>query len=451
MRALWYMVVLGVAVYVSVWMADHSGSVTLRWQGLRVDTSFAVLLAAVAAIAAAAALLYRMWIYLRRAPARIGRLRTDGRRRRGYLALTRGMVAVAAGDGEEAGQQVKRADVLLDDPPLTMLLAAQSAQLNGDERAAGKFFNAMLERPETEFLGLRGLFAQAIKKDNRSEALKLARRAHDLKPKSEWVATNLFDLQTHAGQWSDAVATLDESVKKRLVRAADGRRRKAVLCYQLSLEAADRGESAESLKRLRKAHGEDPGFVPAASRLARLLAEAGKVRKACGVIEKAWSNQPHPALLEPYWTASRAEDGMGKMVAAQRLEKINPDHVESHLAVAQAAVEAQLWGEARKHLEVAAGDDPTARVCRLMAQLEEAEHGDHEGARQWLLRASLADPDPAWVCGHCGNASAEWSVLCGNCDSFASFSWRTPPHVVSLAGQEAPKALLPAIDEADTG
>ena len=42
-------------------------------------------------------------------------------------------------------------------------LAAQAAQLNGDELAARKYFTAMLDRPETRFLGLRGLLTQALK------------------------------------------------------------------------------------------------------------------------------------------------------------------------------------------------------------------------------------------------------------------------------------------------
>ncbi len=39
----------------------------------------------------------------------------------------------------------------------------------------------MLERPETEFLGLRGLIMQAIKDGDEDEALRLTRRAKELR------------------------------------------------------------------------------------------------------------------------------------------------------------------------------------------------------------------------------------------------------------------------------
>jgi HemY protein len=115
-----------------------------------------------------------------------------------------------------------------------------------------------------------------------------------------------------------------------------------------------------------------------------------------------------------------------------------------------------LWGEARRHLEhalmappppfappptavgVAAGGGPaipddndrlaraTPRLCLLMAQLEEAEHGDLKRTREWLDRAVHALPDPHYVCSACGAESAEWHALCPRCGAFDRLAWRTP-------------------------
>ncbi len=443
-RALRFIVLLGAAAWTAVWLADHPGSATLYWQGYRIDTTFAVVVAVVAAVVVMAALLYRLWLFLRRVPERLGQARREGRRRRGYLALTRGMVAVAAGDGEEAGRQVKRADVLLGDPALTMLLSAQSAQLGGDEKAAEGFFRAMLERPETEFLGVRGLLTQAIKRRDHGEALRLARRAYRLKPKSEWVAGNLFEQQVRRGQWTDAEITLGEAMRNRLVASDRGRRRGAVIGYQRSIEAQRRGQAGDAQRLVRKAHELDAGFIPAAVRLAHFLTASGKPKKAAQVVERTWRREPHPDLLESFRAAHPDEDPLRMVPTVQQLAGLNPDHPESHIAIAEVALEAKLWGEARRHLIVVAGDNPAARVCRLMARLEESEHGDMAAAREWLMRASLAEPDPAWVCDHCGNSVAEWTALCGNCGDFDTFSWRTPPSVVSLPGP-AREAATPAI------
>ena len=441
LRTLWFLVLLGVLTAVAVWLAEHPGSVTLHWQGYRLDTTFAILLSIVAAMVVSAALAYRLWIYFRGVPARVGRARRDGRRRRGYLALTRGMVAVAAGDADEARRQSERADVLLGDPPLTMLLSAQTAQLRGDEKASETFFEAMLDRPETEFLGVRGLLMRAMKQGEWDEALKLARRAYRLKPTSEWVAANLFDLQVRAGQWADAEITLAESVKKKLIGGDRGNRRKAVIGYRQSTEAEAEGRPAEALKLVTKAHSLEPGFIPAVVAMARILTATGKARKAITVIEQAWRRDPHPDLFTAYRAALPAGDALQAMRAVQNLARLNADHPESHIALAEAALAAQLWGEARKHLNSVAGDGASVRVCRLMARLDESQHGDMVRAREWLVRASMADPDPTWVCRDCGNAVADWGVLCGKCGGFDSFDWHTPPRVVNLSGP-APRPVL---------
>ena len=442
-RTILSIAVLAILAGLAVWLADNPGDVTLQWQGWRIDTSFAVLATVIAAIAFLVAVLYRIWLFLRRMPGKVVEGRRGARRRRGYLALTRGMVAVAAGDADEAQKQVRRADGLLEDPPLTLLLSAQAAQLSGDEKAAEKFFKAMMDRPETEFLGIRGLLTQSLKSDDEQGALALAERASRLRPKSEWVARNLFDLQVRNGAWGDARATLERSVKSRLVGDDEAAHRRVVLDYQLSEETRAAGDGSKADKLLRGALEREPGFVPAALRLARSHIEAGRGGKAASVVEAAWAHAPHPDLAQVYFDARGANDGLERVKKAERLARANPDHRESHLTVAEAALEARLWGEARKHLTAAAGDAPTARICRLMAELEESEHGNAAAAREWLVRASLADPDPAWVCGECGNTVPDWAILCGNCEAFASFAWGTPPHVIRLAGRsgEAPKAI----------
>ena len=434
LRTVWFLVILGVLTAVAVWLAEHPGSVTLHWQGYRLDTTFAILLSIVTVIVVSVALAYRLWIYFRGVPARMGRARRDGRRRRGYMALTRGMVAVAAGDADEARRQSERADVLLGDPPLTMLLSAQTAQLRGDEKASEGFFEAMLDRPETEFLGVRGLLMRAMKQGEWDQALKLARRAYRLKPKSEWVAVTLLDLQVRAGQWADAEITLVESAKKKLIGSDTGNRRKAVIGYRRSIEAEAEGRTAEALKLVTKAHSLEPGFIPAVVAMARILTASDKARKATTMIEQAWRRNPHPDLFTAYRAALPDGDALQAMRAVQNLARLNADHPESHIALAEAALTAQLWGEARKHLNSVTGDNASARVCRLMARLDESQHGDMVRAREWLVRASTADPDPTWVCRDCGNAVADWGVLCGKCGGFDSFDWQTPPRVVNLSG-----------------
>ncbi len=433
-RALVFFIVLGFVIWGTLILTDQPGSVSMQWSGYRIDTSVAFLLGAVALISFACALLYRFWLFLRRSPATMMGAWKAKRRQRGYQALTRGMVAVAAGDANEAQRQVKRADVLLEEPPLTMLVSAQAAQMRGDEAAAGKFFAAMTKRPETEFLGLRGLLNQAIKRGDKVEALSLVRRAHRLQPKSTWVGSNMFDLQIRTGQWLDARVTCDDLGRGQLIGNDEAKRRKAVLSYQLSLQARDAGDGDAVLAHLRDANKLAPEFIPAVADLAGRWVDGGKTVKAAKLIEGAWGARPHPALVEPYLKALKALDGLDRVRATEKLVQPNPKHLESLIALAKASLDARLWGEARHFLEkaLAEAQDPPARVCRMMAELEENENADSGLAREWLMRASQAVADPAWVCDHCGNTVGVWSVICGKCEEFDPFDWRPPTSILAL-------------------
>lgn len=446
-RALRYFIVIGLLAAGAAWLADQPGAVSFEWGGYQIDTTFGVLAIAVGAVAVLAALIYRAWLFLRRAPGSVASSWRGHRRGRGYQALTKGMVAVAAGDADEAQRQARKADGLLSEPPLTMLLSAQAAQLSGDERAAERFFRAMTENRETEFLGLRGLLNQAMKRQDTDEAVALARRAHRLKPDSEWVSESLFELQTRSGQWLDASVTVKEANRNRHLSSPDSRHRQAVLACQMSLAATDDGDQAEALKQARAALDLDNIFLPAALMLAEHFVKTGKGRKAGQLIERIWGHEPHSALAALYHEVRDAATALDRVKASERLAGFNPGHIESDLAVARAALEADLWGQARKHLETAGGDEPPARVCRMMADLEEAEHGDTAGARRWLVRASMADPDPAWVCGSCGHTVESWSATCGNCHGFDTLNWRTPPHVMRLEAGEDDTPVADAIDE----
>ena len=95
-----------------------------------------------------------------------------------------------------------------------------------------------------------------------------------------------------------------------------------------------------------------------------------------------------------------------------------------------------MWREAREHLEAASGTNPSARICRYMAELVEAENGDVERSREWLRQASMSEPDRAWVCDDCGNTVGEWKPICGQCEKFDSLLWKAPARVTRIDNNE---------------
>ncbi|BBK45202.1 heme biosynthesis protein HemY [Allostella vacuolata] len=445
-RLLLFVALAALVVAGAVWVADRPGQISIVWQGWRLDTSVAILLILTAALALLFALGLRFLGWLVRIPRRWRRWARERRRRRGYQALTVGMVAVAAGDPEEARRQARRADVLLDEPPLTMLLSAQAAQLNGDEAAARRYFTAMLDRRETEFLGLRGLLMQATRTGDSAAALELARRARRLRPDTPWVLTTLFELEARAGHWREAEATLAEAQRRSILPVAEARHRRAAVLLEQARAAEVDGRSRDASDLAARAHDEDRAFVPATVAYVRLLGAAGRTRKAERVAEKAWSLAPHPDLAAAYAALAPEGDPVG---AAQRMERLAgalPGHIESRMVQATAALRAGLWGEARQKLEAVVAERPTARAYGLLAEVEEGENADPAAAQRWLRLAAEAPASEAWTCTSCGSVAPAWSIVCPACGGVDGLRWQAPARSPLLPRPAEEPAAAPTAD-----
>ena len=129
LRAVWFIILLALVSLGAALIADTPGTVSLRWLGYQIEASIGILFSGAIITSLILATTFSILSFIRRAPKRARNARRDWRRGRGYKALTQGMLAVAAGDAAEAKRLSKKAEILLAEPNLTMLLSAQSAQL----------------------------------------------------------------------------------------------------------------------------------------------------------------------------------------------------------------------------------------------------------------------------------------------------------------------------------
>jgi len=448
-RALVIFALLAGLSALAAWLTDNPGAVSVVWQGYRIDTSVGVILAAVAVLSIVLALLYRLWRGIFSSVGAVRRFRGQRRQREGYLALSRGLAAVAAGDADEARRQARRADNLLKEPALTHLLAAQAAQLDDDDAAARRYYADLIERRETEFLGVRGLLSLAERDGDKSRALELARRAETLRPEIPWTSEKLFTLEIEAGNWAAAERTVKQAVRRKVLDSETGKRRRAAVLLEQSRLTQAEGDDETALLLARKALTDAPEMTAAAIRLTRLLHAGGEDRRARRTIEDAYARAPHPELAALYTQVIPSPDPIKRLKTLEKLERLAPEHATTHLVMAKASLDARLWGEARRHLKAASADGLTAGICRLMAAVEEAEHGATDTARAWYNRVSEAEPDPGWVCANCGAVADEWSATCANCGVFNRIDWRTPPRVSVLPPREAKAIAEKAIAAID--
>lgn len=426
LRILIWFAIAAAAMLGAVWLAERPGTLTAEWQGWRLDTNVGVVLIAIVAlvlVGIAAWLLYR-WIV--GAPGALLEGWGESRRQRGYRELTQGLAAVAAGDGVEAQKHARKAEQLLAEPALTLLLSAQAAQLTGDRDGARRAFDAMLKDNQMAFLGLRGLIGQSLRDGDQTKALGYAERAFALRPQTPWVVHSLFDMQAQTGQWKPAQETLDQGIRRKVVAGDKGRALKALLLVERSREAERDGRESDAQALAREAFALAPERIAVTARLAELQIKAGDAKRAAKTLERGWAVAPHPDLAELYLKASGESEPLKRIGVIRRLVTRNADDIESHLALAKASLDAGLWGEARRQLETAGGTSPPVRVCRLMAEVEERANADQAKVHDWLARAAVAPADRSWSCTACGAHHEAWRSVCESCGAFGTLQWRAP-------------------------
>lgn len=410
-RLLWiFIVVATIATGVS-WLADRPGNLVVRWLGWEVQTSFAIAFVTVLVFIVLTLVVYRLVVGVWAAPGLIARKQSDWRRRQGFKALTKGLIAVASGEVKQARRYSGQAERLLEEKPLTNLLGAQAAQLDGDEDGIKKYFHAMLDSPDTAFLGLRGLTAQAQRGGDRQAALEFAGRAFDLRPKTTWAFEALVELQSQSGDWDGALGTLEKAKKAGSLDSSIVRRWRAGLLTAKAYMADRNGKGDEAENDAVQAHHLMPSLAPAAVLAARKLCAKDNDWKAAGILEEAWREAPHPSLVEAYVSLKPNETAHERAKRLHGLAQMNPKHMESQLLMARQSINTRKWQEAREVLKPLVDATPTARVCALMAEIEQGDNDNVGGAREWLARAVAAPPEPEWVRASFNLSTEEWSNL----------------------------------------
>ncbi len=416
-----FVIAAGLVVAAAWYLSGLPGQVAATIAGVTVETSAPLAVLALVVLVALLHLLLRLITALILLPRTLRRWWRRRWRERGDAAVSRALVALAAGDAADSLHHTQRARRLLGDSPQTLLLAAEARRLAGREDDAALVFRTMAARDDAAFLGLRGLFRQAMAREDWAEAAVLARRAETLHPGASWLREQRTELAVRTGDWRQALAL-----------AGPGAPRTA-----FAVAAADAATDPDAATRLaRQTWKADPGFVPAALAYARRLRQANRDDRAQEVLRTTWKISPHPDLAA--FALDNGAVDMARVKLAASLVQAAPDHAESHLLLARTSLEAGLTGEARRHAEAARrAGMRQKRLFLLLADLEAVEHGDTEAGRvaqhDALRQAASAEPDSAWRCEVCGAAHATWLPACPVCHTPGRIAWRGPARLALAA------------------
>ena len=430
---------LAVFLALALWLADRPGTARIVWHDYVIQCSATFLGLTILAVSIAFYLVYCLVHVLINGPELRRLKRKLKNLEQGHDFLTQGLIAVAGGHAIEAGRLAVNARKKLGATTPTLLLQAQAAQLAHDHRSARALFRTMIEDAESAVLGYRGLITEARRAGDWDEVERLCAELGNLKPDVPWLDLMRFEVATRRQMWEQAGKALTRLASLRLLAPETAQRHRAALLITQSQEEARQGNNRAALESAEQAVKHAPVWLPTLINLAQQQAAGHYMRAVRSTVEKGWALQPHPQLAATLRSSDK--DPLDIYKQTQRLCRDHEDDPISHLVLAEAALAADIWGEARRHLMMlVAHDQATQAAYRLLARLERRESGDERAVSQWLTKAAEATPDPAWLCAACGSAHTDWQATCRSCSAFASLEWRSPG--VGHAGERVLTPLL---------
>lgn len=442
-RLIAYLVLIVAAAAGLSWIADRPGSLTIEWLGYDIRTSVFIATIVLLISFFALALLGWLGILTLTAPKRVSRNMERRRKRAGEEAVRRGIFAAGAGDKLGALKASAIAKKATPEEPLTLLLEAQSAQLNEDPIASRQAFERMLEKPGMAEVGLRGLYIEAKKAGQTEAAKQFAERALTANPALAWSSSALFEMQCRDGDWRSALKTLQIAKQNRHLGKTEADKRRALLLTQLAVELEE-SQQSKALAYATEAFDLAPSLIPAAIVAGRILTAQGQTSKATKILTQAWRNTQHPEIALIFAHARRGDSPRERLNRVKSLVAAGPATLEGAVAIAGAAIEAKDWKTARLALDPYLVTNPPARVCRLMARIEAGQDGDAGRAREWLAKAARGAPDPVWVSPD-GATTTEWQPMSPTTGALGALEWKTPPSAASQGTDD----LIPEISALD--
>lgn len=369
----------------ALWMAHNPGSVTIQWAHWRLDTTASVFTAIVVLSALLGLWLFQLVRGLFSLPTLTKKWMHQRKLKEGFQALGRAYAANLIEDIDTFQKEALRAKKLLQDEPVALLAAAQATLAAGRSTVARPLLSTLSGTTYARSPALKLLADVAEKEGDYVEQKRLAQEAYSLAPRSAWVIPVLMTCYIRDKDWGEAAQKAEEFLKfmphdplcMRIASAC------WAACAEHDLESDD---PTTAVRHARKALRIKSDFLPALVIAIRSFQRDGSVDKASSLIAETWPKKPHPVLADCFFDLHAADDSLKVASKVQKITHTASEAPESFLFLAEAALKAHLWGQARTALSPLC-DQNNAKAAYLMAQVEDGDRGSAEVVSMWLQRA----------------------------------------------------------------
>lgn len=388
MILLFYIVVLAFGVWE---LTENPGSVSITWYGYVIETSVAFCIALIIALTLAIHLILFPFRWVRSIKASLERKRFN----RFKDLLIEALSNVLCNNLSENEDLIKKLEKYNSSDADLILMVKALSKTDPD------IYDKLIKNPKTYQAGWQGIIDRHIERGEIIKAAEEVEKLLEKNEKKEWILKEAFNLFTLNGEWKKAMSCLESLRKIKAVSDKLYNYQKAVLLTKL-------GKGWDAFKLC-------PELPVAALEAAKI-----KPKKAEKIYFTSWREQPSFEVYRAFTKLFVRENSLSVYKHTLKLCENNPTAKLNSLVIADAAINAKLWSEAKKELTAYLAKYPlNIDVAIKMAQIEfDLNHNIHE-AQRWIDKMSNLPPNANYVCTCCGHKTTDWMASCPVCNAFA--------------------------------
>jgi HemY protein len=416
---------LTVICLIAVFLTLNPGQFTVEWFDYKSTMPVSVLLAALFLLVSLLLLFHHCWRWFENIPMRTKGFFHQRRIRKFEDVVIEGLTAIAAQQPEEAQSYADLARGLAPTHPLALFLTGQTSYLTKDHGLAQSTFSKMAEQSALRFLGLRGLVLLAIERHDWLHAQSYLEELFNIRPDSPWVLKQLENNSLKLALSDSTNKAVDMLPFYRHLPKEDALKHQGLMLWiKLKHNIHSKLDELQQFELLKLTYEMLPKNPVVVSDYACVIHTNQQKQKAVRLIHRTYKQAPHRLLAETLLYIHNVSDPLERYRKVEKLTAHYPHHEESYWLMAKAALEADLWGQARHHIQPLLHDVPTKSTYQLMIEIEDREHPDQPSkAEFWRTKLAEVHHEWEWICHTCNHVAPTWDAYCSVCGHFGGIEW----------------------------
>lgn len=411
----------------------YSWPVSLALENIVITTSTSVLIIGVLIVILITIFFQKILFFFQKSALRYKIYKERLTHQKGYNSFLQGMVALVNKDFKRAVQEAKKANKYFKDESLSLLLKSEILKVEKKYEELNSVYEEMLKNTHTNLLGLRGLMEQNLRAQDYHHAFIYGEKLFNLNPRIDQLYETLVNIIGKTNNWQKLLQINEQSFKQKIINKVIYEQNKSISLYEIA-KIKQHGSNKEAINLMEKAIKLRESFSPYISFYIQLLININKLEKAKKILNKNWTNLPHPDLKnEIILLANKMKISFYEL--AKSITYNSTNHPLSRILLTESLIEKQDWENARNQIKTLLEHNPTREVCLLMANIEKGDTGDPQKINSWISRSNYARISKIWVCQISNVTQNEWTSV-SQSGYFNSLKWQYPKKLPQLSNSD---------------